>query len=361
MFNVAVIGAGAIARRAHLPTWRKIKDARILGVADIDEKLLARVAREFEIGATVKDYRRLLDDPAVDIVDICTPTPTHHQMVLDCLQAGKHVLVEKPLTLSLDGALEIYDQLARSDRKLSVLQNYRYIQAALDAKQRIQTGRIGRVLTAHGKSFNAVPVGWTRGSWLYHKAAVLYDFTPHLIDIILWLADDRPATVFAVGRDFTENAPFLASAQIVVEFENKAVAMMDTSWTTNASRFELDLFGDGGFLHVEPMRDYLIEGHASTTPLEDTRNFTRKMSNIVKGVVTGSLSNKQLLAYKPLFEQFIDCITEDTSPPVPVAQALNVNLVLEAAVQSISSKSPVHIPEMLEQHTSLEQAQVLKI
>lgn len=350
MTKVAVIGAGAIARRGHLPCWRRMSDVTVGIVADQNADLAKTVADEFEVPRWVTDYRDVLSDPAIEVVDICTPTPTHHRIVLESLAAGKHVLVEKPLTLSLKEALEILYKIKETDRQLCITQNYRYIESVDKAKAIAEGTRLGRVISIHGKALTFAPVGWTRSKWLYHPDAVLYDFTPHLIDLVLFLVNDGIKRVYAVGRNFSDYVNFLGSAQILVEFKSGPVALLDTSWTTNAPRFEIDVFGSGGFLSLHPMRDYIWEGHGTVQPLDETRSYIRKMATILKGVMAGNLSVKQMLAYQTLFSQFLASIEEGNQPPISIEQGVRIEIILEAAKRSIRAGQPIMASELLQEY-----------
>ena len=359
MMKIGIVGAGAITKRGHMPQWLRLDDVEIAALVDTNYEAVKQVAEEFHISRFTTDYQEILADKDIDIIDICTPTPSHHKLVLAALAADKHVLVEKPLAFSLSEALEIYDQVVAKKKQLCVLQNYRYIEAVTRAKQSLDQGRLGKLATIHGRSFNHLPVGWTRAKWLYHQAAVLFDFTPHLIDMILYLVKDKVKSVRALGQEFTPHAKFLSAAQIIIEFKNGTVAMIDTSWTNNAPRFELELFGNGGSFYFQPMRNYYWEGHGVTMPLDELRILASKFGQIIKGLIAGNLSTKQLVAYKHLFESFIESVKTGARPLINIDDGLNANLVLEAAKLSIASDSVIFTKDLLQQLNASEQARNL--
>ena len=345
--KIGVIGAGAICRRAHLPAWKLIDDLEVACLVDIDESLLKRVADEFEIHQFTTDYRTILGDDSIQIVDICTPTPTHYEIAMASVAAGKHVIIEKPLALSLGDALALYQEVMSGGSQFCIIQNWRCLDSVARVRERLAAGRLGRLVSVHGRSFTHLPVGWTRSRWPYHPDGVLYDFTPHLIDLVLWLANDRVRSVFAVGRQFTEHADFLCAAQMVLDFEGGAVAQLDSSWITNCPSFSVELFGNGGYLVMNLLRDMFWEGHGSETPLDDLRCFLRKMVNLLHGIANGSLSTKQLSVYKPLFEAFVESIVTGGEPPATIEQGVWVNVILEAAKRSIVSGERVPVQDVL--------------
>lgn len=185
--KVGVIGAGAIARRGHLPTLLKMRDVGIAGIAETDETTRAEVAAEFSVKKHYADYRQLLIDERPDVIDICTPPQTHLEIIKAASEKGIHVLVEKPMTLSWPDACDIEKAVRESGVKFSVIQNYRYFPEILRVKDRIRNGYLGRIVTMHGLGLIGFPGRWTRSRWLYHPGGTLYDYGPHLIDLLLWL------------------------------------------------------------------------------------------------------------------------------------------------------------------------------
>lgn len=291
--KVAIIGAGAIARRAHLPAWKGLPGVELACIVDVDEENAKKVAQEFQVESHTDKIQTVLNDASIDILDICSPTPTHHNILLDCIDSGKHIICEKPLTDSLEKSIDIYEKLkTKTNRaKLSLIYNWRYqdnIRQSLI--RRLQIKPFGELITVHGIAFSRIPVGWTPNMWLYNKAAVLYDFTPHLIDAVQWLVDKPVESVYAYAREFTENAKFLSSAQLVVKYENGPTAFLDTSWDINSNQFNIDLYGDCAHLHIDLKRDRFSEFHGGLTLLDEIREFSRKMKNVATGIINKNIS-----------------------------------------------------------------------
>ena len=101
--RVGLVGAGAIARDQHLPGWRLVPQARVVNVADASFAAAEKTAADFLLPRFETDYRVLLDDPAIDVIDICCPSALHAQVSIAALNAGKHVLCEKPMATSRAG------------------------------------------------------------------------------------------------------------------------------------------------------------------------------------------------------------------------------------------------------------------
>src|SRR5258705_12694326 len=95
--RVAVVGAGRWARVAHIPGWQRDPRAEVVALADVNEPALAAAAREFSVPRVTTDYRELLDDPGIDVIDVVTGNQPHFEISWNALTAGKHVLCEKPV------------------------------------------------------------------------------------------------------------------------------------------------------------------------------------------------------------------------------------------------------------------------
>src|SRR5437868_12682289 len=105
--TVAVIGTGGIARDQHLPAWVRVPEVKIAAVADSSAASLAAVQAEFGIDRRVGDYRELLDDRSINVIDVCVPSALHAEVTIAALNAGKHVLCEKPMSTSRADAAAI--------------------------------------------------------------------------------------------------------------------------------------------------------------------------------------------------------------------------------------------------------------
>lgn len=347
---VGIVGAGAIARRGHLPTYRAIPETEVIGIADIDRALAARVAEDFRIPRYSSTCEELLQDDSIQLVDICTPSQTHLKMVKIAAEAGKHILVEKPLAISLKDALEIQRLVNDNGTKLCVVQNYRYFPAAIAARKRILQGYLGKIVTIHGVGLVSFPTHWTLGTWPYHQGGALYDFGPHLIDMILWMKDFAPVKkVYASGGDFSQgNMDFVNYAVINMEFEDGSVAVADISWVTGvAFKFVLDIYGTGGNLFLDVRNNIFYEVRGFPVPFDDIKFFFKKMWRIGTGVLNSSYFKGANAYYKPLIYDFINAVKKGGEIPVTVEQAVMTNTVLDAARLSIFNKRPINTADLL--------------
>ena len=139
-----LIGCGRVAPR-HAQSIRELSETQLIAVADVVESRAQRFARDTGADAYT-DYRQLLERRDIDIVNICTPSGLHAQMAIDALQAGKHVIVEKPIALSLEDADRMIETARLTGRQLCVVLQNRYNTPMQDLRRVIDEGHLGKLL-----------------------------------------------------------------------------------------------------------------------------------------------------------------------------------------------------------------------
>jgi predicted dehydrogenase len=149
--RVALLGTGAIARSQHLPAWSKLPEFKMVALADASPVSLAAVPSEFQIERRVSDYRELLDDPDIDVVDICVPSALHSEVVIAALQAGKHVLCEKPMATSRADAAAMLAAWRASGKKLMIAQHMRFEPSVIQLRTYLERNSPGDVYYSRGQ------------------------------------------------------------------------------------------------------------------------------------------------------------------------------------------------------------------
>lgn len=346
--KVGLIGAGAIARRAHLPAWKKISPDIVKAIADVNLDLAKKVSEEFSIPNYTDDYKQVIKDKEISLIDIATPPQSHYEIIVAAIEEKKNILVEKPLVLTLDEALRIKHYVEKNKVQLTVIQNYRYYPCALRAKNRLDSGKIGQLLSIYGLAHSKFPSTWTRSTWLYHKGGVLYDFLPHLIDIINWFNRSKPKRVFSCGSNFTKkNMEFLTYAQIIIEYENGSVCSVDTSWLTGSNVLRLELHGTGGHIFLDIKENSFHEVHGTFTPLDSLRRFINESKSLLKRILDRSFFIGPIYYYLPFFEDFLNSLKSGTKPLVTLEEAIKTVAILEAAQRSLEKGEIINLDEML--------------
>jgi predicted dehydrogenase len=240
--SIGLIGCGNISR-AHLRGYLAVPDqAAVTAVADVDVGTAAERAHQAGGAHVFGSYARMLDEAAVDAVDICLPHHLHADAVIAAAKAGKHILCEKPLCLTLADAGRIADAVSAAGVTLMCAHNQLTLPAVTRARELIDTGALGRVYELRTtdsffNDFDPSTMGW-RAHAATSGGGELIDTGYHPTYLLLYLASARPAAVTAMLS--THRLAFMEgedSARVLVRFADGAVGEVITSWAYEAAPF----------------------------------------------------------------------------------------------------------------------------
>ena len=207
--RVGFIGVGRIAD-LHYLGYKDNPKAELYAVCGAHPAELERRVREWNINEAHDDYRRLLDDPNVDAVEVITPHHLHAEMTIDALQAGKHVSVQKPMALNLTQADAMMAAARSSGKLLRVIENYRYCGSFIKAKELVESGEIGEPLSIRFKSLSGnANNGWeipqTSKEWRSDTSRVgegsfVFDHGYHICSIAMYFLGEVERVFAQFGR-----------------------------------------------------------------------------------------------------------------------------------------------------------------
>lgn len=357
--NVGVIGAGNIATAAHIPAIQSIPSLHINGIADLNEKRVKKAAKKFHIENWYTDYMKLMNDDTIEIINLCTPPQLRLPVIQAAAEKKKHVIIEKPLALSVEEACAIRRTANEHEILVTVVQNYRGFSSVVKAKERVAGGYVGNIVSMQGTALTPHPANQSKALHYYHPGGVLFDFGPHIIDMLLWLNGSTVNEVFAYGGDFTDNMGFVNYSQILLKFENKAVAVADMSWMTaiEGMRFTINIHGTGGHILLDVRNESYLEFHGVLTPIDDALKSVNRAISTSKGALTGGYFTRPFQPYHDLIVDFITAIQQKRKPAVSVEQAIMTTAVLEAAKKSIDEDRPIQIESLFK---SLDEFNTIK-
>jgi predicted dehydrogenase len=199
MLNVGIIGAGLVVQGAHVKAFQARKDVTVAAIADPCEAHREAAGRQLGCTRLYADYGRVLDDPGIQALDICLPHFLHGKVAIEAFEAGKDVLLEKPIAMTLDQADRMIRTAKRSGRRFYVALNQRFYPAHRKLKEIIDSGVYGRPFLALcqlvGDELDRMndPNSW-KGKWDLAGGGALIDTGTHIIDLALWWFG-RPRTV----------------------------------------------------------------------------------------------------------------------------------------------------------------------
>jgi predicted dehydrogenase len=148
-WKTAVLGTGFMGR-VHLEALRRLGNVQVVALASLEEDVARRMAAQFSVGRVEADYRKVLEDPSIDAVHICTPNSQHFPMAHDALQAGKHVVCEKPLATSVADAQTLVSAAAKAGRRDCLNHNLRSYPVVQQIRRLCEAGDLGEILVVQG-------------------------------------------------------------------------------------------------------------------------------------------------------------------------------------------------------------------
>ncbi|NGZ75110.1 Gfo/Idh/MocA family protein [Saccharibacillus alkalitolerans] len=233
MLKVAIIGTGAISG-AHIDGYLRFKDrCQIVALCDLyPEKAEAKNQAHGLNAKIVSDYRQLLDDE-IDLVSICLPPYEHAPVAIDFLEAGSHVLVEKPMASSLEECDRMLEAARRSGRMLSVVAQNRFTNPIMKLKQMLDTGLAGPILHAQVDSFwwrgHCYYDLWWRGTWEKEGGGCTLNHAVHHIDALIWMMG-RPERIQAfMSNGAHDNAEVEDLSVALLKYPNGALGQVTSS------------------------------------------------------------------------------------------------------------------------------------
>lgn len=334
MLRLGVIGCGYWGPNL-VRNFSTIPNATVVAVCDIDPHRLHSIQKEYASVTTTADAASLIARTDIDAVAIATPVSTHFNLALAALRAGKHVLVEKPLTASSDEARRLIDEAAKRKLVLMVDHTFVYSGTVRSVKEFISNDYLGDITY-----YDAVRVNL---GLFRHDVNVLWDLAVHDLSIMDYLLAQQPCTVSATGACHageTENI-----AYVTVFFENNLIAHVHANWLAPVKIRHTLL---GGTLRMivcndlEPVEK--VKVYDSGIELSEDPDSTRRMriAYRIGSMWAPPVDDTEALRTEAL--HFVDCISNGTRPITDGHAGLRVIRILEAATKSIEQQGrPVEL------------------
>lgn len=328
MVNVAIIGYGYWGPNL-VRNFNSLSDANVKKVVDLTPQRLTAVKSLYpniEVSSSVEE---LWNDNSIDAVVIATPVFTHFELAKSALIAGKHVLIEKPMTDTVAHALELIELAEKHNKLLMVDHTFLYTGAVQKMKSLIESGSLGKL-----KYFDSTRINL---GLIQQDVNVLWDLAPHDISILDYLAGYEPESVNATGVSHIHNG-IENIAYLTVNYNTDFVAHFNCSWSSPVKIRMMLLGGDDKmvvFNDMEPSEKIKVydTAHSVTTPEEKQKVL---VDYRVGDVYIPKLASTEALS--GMAKDFVQCIQNGGTPVASYKSGLNTVRILEAAQHSIKQR-----------------------
>src|SRR5690349_999080 len=280
--RVGIVGGGAIAQVAHLPTLKKLKSVEVVALCDIDLPKARALAARFGVPDAHDDIEDLLRTPGIQVAVICSPNHLHESHILAALSANLHVLVEKPLAMSAASVQRIMRAMEKRDRVVMVGMNHRYRPDVQIVRSFVQSGELGAIESVRGSWHisrpTRAPLGWRLRKEQAGGGAML-DLGLSILDLGLWLAGNPvPVRVSAAfGGAAAKDRPIEHSGSAFVVCENGMSLFVDVTWhhIGAGERFGVGIRGTKGSAGINPLHVWK-ELQGAATDVSPTASGSRE-------------------------------------------------------------------------------------
>ena len=342
IFNIGVIGCGGIASKAHFPNISKIENLNLYGVADIDLSRAEKIRAEYNCPIATDNYRDLLNCKEIDSIHICTPNFLHTPIALEAIEAGKHVLIEKPFAISVADAKKVFDKAGEKGVYVMSANCFRYLTEATMLKKFIDADMLGDIYYTKVQSLRrrGIPPHGVFTDKSKQGGGPLIDLGIHVIDMAIYLLGN-PKPVAVSGAVFNKLGTGKGHATGVrgkwnpeefkvedfacgmVRFDNGHVMQIETSFAANIEKDRTNLTVLG------------TKGGADTQPLKIYTEHEEIMTDITPVLVPPTNF------YDVEMRGFYSAIENKTETPIKEAEVLNVLSIIEGLYRSAQENKEI--------------------
>lgn len=330
MINCALIGYGYwgpnIARSLN-----RVKDINLVVICDKDLKKLEEVRILYPQAEITQDVDSLVNNPNLDAIIIASPANTHYELAKKALKKNKHLLIEKPLTLTTEEAKDLIKINAKTKKIVMVGHTFEYNPAILKIKELISSGSLGNILYIYSTRVN---LGQIRGD-----VNALWNLAPHDISILNFLLNSKPYEVFATGASYLQKG-IEDVVFVIAKYPDNILAKLHVSWLDPAKERKLIIVGSKKMLVFDDLDNEMpIKIYDKRV---DTGEVAKGLSTEYKiKLHSGDIYVPQVENKEPLLEElrhFFDCVRHNKNPLTDLENGLRVVRVLEGCQKSLQQK-----------------------
>jgi len=332
--RVGIVGCGKITERASLPNLVNYKDKCVVKcLCDIEKTRAEEQAKKYDLEGVdiVTDYKELIKRDDIDAVFVNTPNYIHEPVAVGAAKAKKHILVEKPITISNKAAKNMVKAAKDAGVYLMVEQTQRFDPVHQAAKQVIETGKLGKINMVKGRIGHAGPEYWAGGNegWFSDKklsgGGAMIDVGIHILDLLRWLSGKDVALVCANIKTLEKPFPVDDNGSVLMRFTDGTFGQFEASWTTRPYEVMTWIYGENGKAHTAVGTEKPLMVRMAT--IGEDKDPNNVLEDCYPDVVKGS-------GWENAVHYFIDCITDKRAPFVTGEEGAKSMAVILAAYES---------------------------
>lgn len=341
--KVGIIGCGKIAQVRHIPEYAANSNAEVYGFYDINQARAEELAEKYG-GKAYASYEELLADPEIVAVSVCAANHAHAEISIAALKAGKHVLCEKPMAVTLEECEAMVAAAKESGKYLMIGQNQRLAKAHAKAKELIEQGAIGKVLTFRTIFGHGGPETWSidpgANVWFFDKTkaamGAMADLGIHKTDMIQYVLGTKIVKTQAVlttldKKDATGNLIGVDDNAICIyQMENGVIGTMTASWTYYAAEDNTTvIYGTKGELRLYDDPKYSVQQiNADGTRVDYQIDQIQTNDNqTASGII----------------DLFVDCLVQNKEPEISGADVLHAMKAVFASIESSAKGCAIEV------------------
>ena len=331
-----VIGAGGIADRRIIPAIISAYNAELISVMDINMQIAEKIRDKYGAKNAYNTIDELINDPEVEAIYIASPVFFHKEQAVKAASAGKHILIEKPLALTVIECEEIIKECKKSNIKVGVGLMMRYHTYHQKMKEIIEAGEMGQIVSCRAQLTCWYPP--IEGAWRQNRnlsgGGAMMDLGIHCIDLIQYVINSKASSVTGMNGTKTFGYDVDDSGSILFETENSAYCYVDVNFNIpdDAARCRFEIYGTKGSMLAEGTISQVEGGKLDVVLLNDKKEYDAQQNRgevnpLEINVTFGDMYTKNV-------ESFCNSILNNSVVEIPLEDALQLQKVIEAAYDS---------------------------
>ncbi|WP_210469812.1 Gfo/Idh/MocA family protein [Sporosarcina sp. 6E9] len=332
--KVAVIGCGSIARHRHLIEYKNNDAVEIVAVCDIVEERAVEMASKYK-AKSYTSYEELLENEKLDAVSVCLPNYLHAPVSIAALNAGCHVLCEKPMATSKEEAEDMIKAATEANKKLMIAHNQRFVPSHAKARQLIANGEIGKIYSFRTAFGHGGPEQWSvdgADSWFFKKdqafIGAMGDLGVHKADLLRFLLGEEFVEVAGfIETNAKENTDVDDNAVCILKTDSGIIGTLAASWAYSAKEDNSTIiYGEKAILRIEDDPNYSLI----------VQYKTGEVVNYALGGIQSNAEGGQTTTHT--INHFVDAIIENTEPLINGEEGKKSLEVILGALESMKTK-----------------------